>query len=297
MTDKSPRRDELARFLRERRDRLPRADGAGGRRRAPGLRREEVAAGASISTTWYTWLEQGRKVKASPQVLRSLARVLRLSRSEQAYLFQLARPDLDWRNSLGAQGVPSAPLFSLLEGLTPHPAYVVNRYWQVVAWNHPATVLLGNFETDDEWSGSLLARLFLDAEWRQRFVDWPEVSRSAVAQFRLATVAMTPDRVLAALVSSLEAASEAFAACWNSHDIAEPPIWRKSIRHPVAGEMSFDFATLQPGGRDGDFSVSVYTPVDASTADRFMALVKATPDNRKGASGAFRSDEEAGGVP
>ncbi len=149
-------------------------------------------------------------MNASPQVLRSLARVLRLSRSEQAYLFQLARPDLDWRNRLGEQGLPSAPLLSLLEGLAPHPAYIVNRYWQVVAWNHPATVLLGNFETDDEWSGSLIARLFLDPEWRQRFVDWPEVSRSAVAQFRLATVAMTRDPVLAALVSSLEAASEAF---------------------------------------------------------------------------------------
>ncbi|ESX14240.1 helix-turn-helix transcriptional regulator [Mesorhizobium sp. M0179] len=293
MTYGGPRHDELARFLRERRDRLPRIDGANGRRRAPGLRREEVAAEAGISTTWYTWLEQGREVNASPQVLRSLARVLRLSRSEQAYLFQLARPDLDWRNRLGAQGLPSAPLLSLLDGLAPHPAYVVNRYWQVVACNHPAAVLLGDFETDDEWSGSLLARLFLDLEWRQRFVDWPEVSRSAAAQFRLATVAMTRDPVLAALVSSLEAASEAFATCWNSRDIAEPPIWRKSIRHPVAGAMSFDFATLQPGGRDSDFSVSVYTPVDASTARRFAALVAATPDSRKAVPGVFARDAGA----
>lgn len=293
MTYDGPRHDELARFLRERRDRLPRIEGATGRRRAPGLRREEVAAEAGISTTWYTWLEQGREVNASPQVLRSLARVLRLSRSEQAYLFQLARPDLDWRNRLGEHGLPSAPLLSLLEGLAPHPAYIVNRYWQVVAWNHPATVLLGNFETDDEWSGSLIARLFLDLEWRQRFVDWPEVSRSAVAQFRLATVAMTRDPVLAALVSSLEAASEAFAACWTSRDIAEPPIWRKSIRHPVAGAMAFDFATLQPGGRDSDFSVSVYTPVDTSTAEKFTALLRTTPDNRKAASGAFARDASA----
>ncbi|MER9414018.1 helix-turn-helix transcriptional regulator [Mesorhizobium sp. M0589] len=293
MTYDGPRRDELARFLRERRDRLPRIDGANGRRRAPGLRREEVAAEAGISTTWYTWLEQGREVNASPQVLRSLARVLKLSRSEQAYLFQLARPDLDWRNRLGEQGLPSAPLLSLLDGLAPHPAYVVNRYWQVVAWNHPAAVLLGDFETDDAWSGSLLARLFLDLEWRQRFVDWPEVSRSAAAQFRLATVAMTRDPVLATLVSSLEAASEAFATCWNSRDIAEPPIWRKSIRHPVAGAMSFDFATLQPGGRDSDFSVSVYTPVDASTARRFAALVGATPDSRKAVPGVFARDAGA----
>ena len=297
MTDQRARYDELARFLRERRDRLPRLEGANGRRRAPGLRREEVAAEAGISTTWYTWLEQGREVNASPQVLRSLARVLKLSRSEQAYLFQLARPDLDWRNRLGEQGQPSAPLLSLLEGLAPHPTYIVNRYWQVVAWNHPATVLLGNFETDDEWSGSLIARLFLDLEWRQRFVDWPEVSRSAVAQFRLATVAMSRDPVLAALVSSLEAASEDFAACWNSRDIAEPPIWRKSIRHPVAGEMAFDFATLQPGGRDSDFSVSVYTPVDQVTAKRFTALVEETPDNRKAAPGVVAENAGAKAAP
>ncbi|MER9421633.1 helix-turn-helix domain-containing protein [Mesorhizobium sp. M0317] len=138
-----PRHNELARFLRERRDRLPRIDGANGRRRAPGLRREEVAAEAGISTTWYTWLEQGREVNASPQVLRSLARVLKLSRSEQAYLYQLARPDLDWRNRLGEQGLPSAPLLSLLDGLAPHPAYVVNRYWQVVACNHRRRCCLG----------------------------------------------------------------------------------------------------------------------------------------------------------
>ena len=107
-------------------------------------------------------------------------------------------------------------------------------------------------------------------------------------------MATSRDPVLAALVSSLEAASEDFAACWNSRDIAEPPIWRKAIRHPVAGEMSFDFATLQPGGRDSDFSVSVYTPVDASTAKRFMALVGAAPDSRKAVSGVSVRDAEAG---
>jgi len=282
MSDDLTRHDELARFLRDRRDRLQCSDVAGaskGRRRAPGLRREEVAAEAGISTTWYTWLEQGREVNASPQVLRSLARALRLSRSEQAYLFQLARPDLDWQNRLGEQGLPTAPLLNLLEGLAPHPAYIINRYWQIVAWNKPATVLLGSFEADGDWSGSLISRLFLDPDWRQRFVDWPLVSGSAVAQFRLATVTMTRDPVLAALVSSLEAASDEFAACWSNREIAEPPIWRKSIRHPVAGEMDFDFATLQPNGRDGDFSLSVYTPVDRITAEKFKGLVEATPDS------------------
>lgn len=95
------------------------------------------------------------------------------------------------------------------------------------------------------------------------------------------------------MLASLEAASEAFATCWNSRDIAEPPIWRKSIRHPVAGAMSFDFATLQPGGRDSDFSVSLYTPVDASTARRFAALVAATPDSRKAVPGVFARDAGA----
>jgi transcriptional regulator with XRE-family HTH domain len=146
------RRDELAQFLRSRRERLDPADfgiTVGGRRRAVGLRREEIADAAGISTTWYVWLEQGRNVNASAHALRALGRALRLSQSEQTYLFQLARPDLDWRRGLAGHALPTTNLLALIEGLAPHPAYSTNRYRQVVASNKPAQILLGDFSSAD----------------------------------------------------------------------------------------------------------------------------------------------------
>lgn len=276
MITDTTRLDDLAQFLRSRRNRLrPENFGiaAGGRRRAAGLRREEVADAAGISTTWYVWLEQGRDVKASPHALRSLGKALRLSRSEQAYLFQLARPDLDWRNRLGKQEMPTPALLRLLDGLAPHPAYILNRYWQVVACNRPAQFLLGDFAENDEWSGSLIAKLFLDQHWRERFVDWQIIARSAVAQFRLATAAIAGDPVVVSLISLLEAASEKFAEWWNAHELADSQIWQKTIRHPLLGEMCFNFATLRPSGRDGDFFLSVYTPLDETARERFMSIL------------------------
>jgi transcriptional regulator with XRE-family HTH domain len=280
------RRDELAQFLRSRRERLDPADFGirpGGRRRAVGLRREEIADAAGMSTTWYVWLEQGRNVNASAHALRALGKALRLSGSEQTYLFQLARPDLDWRRGAAGNALPSANLLALLEGLSPHPAYVTNRYAQVVASNRPARILLGEFggtdssnTSPDPWAGNLIARLFIDPLWRERFIDWPTVARSAVAQFRLATATMTGDPVLASLIALLTASSDEFAQLWSDRELADPPIWRKTLRHRRVGEMCFDFASLQPSGRDSDFRVSVYTPADKTSRERLARLL--TPD-------------------
>ena len=269
-------RDELAKFLRSRRERLDPADfdiAIGTRRRTAGLRREEVADAAGISTTWYVWLEQGRDVNASAHALRALGKALRLSQSEQTYLFQLARPDLDWRRSRAKPALPSPDLLSLIEGLAPHPAYIVNRYAQVVATNAPAQKLLGDFGGTEPWAGNLVARLFLDPAWRELFVDWHTVASSAVAQFRLATAAMADDPVLASLIALLTASSEEFVRLWANRELADPPIWRKALRHPRAGAMSFDFAVLQPSGRDSDFRVSVYTPADKISRARLARLL------------------------
>lgn len=271
------RRDELARFLRSRRERLdPAAFGItpGGRRRTAGLRREEVAEAAGISATWYVWLEQGRDVNASAHALRALGRALRLSQAEQTYLFRLARPDLDWRDGQVGEAMPAANLLSLIGGLAPHPAYITNRYRQVVATNRPARLLLGAFDSGDPARGSIIGRMFLDPLWREIFVDWKRVARSTVAQFRLATAAMADDPVLASLVALLIASSEEFARWWADRELAEPPIWRKTVRHGLVGNMEFDFAVLQPAGRDSDFAVSLYAPADATSRERMERLAK-----------------------
>ncbi|HVZ30542.1 MAG TPA: helix-turn-helix transcriptional regulator [Asticcacaulis sp.] len=277
MTD-ADRRQDLARFLRSRREVL-RPEDFGltpGRRRTPGLRREEVAQVAGISATWYIWLEQGRDVRASPHALASLARALRLSQAEQTYLMKLARPDLDWRGRL-VKALPSTELQSLLNGLAPHPAYVLNRYWQLVAINTPARRLLGEWAEGDAWAHNLLARLFLDPAWRTLFIDWPEVARSAVAQFRLATAAMREDKVLEALLTELGAANSEFNALWNARDLAEPPVWKKRLRH-ADGERHFYFATFRPEGRDRDFWVSIYTSADAAALSSSTSASPVSPD-------------------
>lgn len=278
MSPTTLRREELARFLRTRRERLdPAALGirTGGRRRTAGLRREEVADAAGISATWYVWLEQGRDVNASAHALRALGRALRLSQSEQTYLFRLARPDLDWRNGpVGAESMPAANLVSLIDGLAPHPAYITNRYRQVVAANRPARLLLGAFDSGDPVRGSVIGRMFLDPLWREIFVDWEIVARSTVAQFRLATASMADDPVLASLVALLTASSEDFARWWADRELAEPPIWRKTVRHGLVGDMAFDFAVLQPHGRDSDFSVCLYAPADTASRERLEQLSK-----------------------
>jgi transcriptional regulator with XRE-family HTH domain len=271
------RRDELARFLRSRRQRLDPASlgiSPGGRRRTAGLRREEVADAAGISATWYVWLEQGRDVNASAHALRALGRALRLSQAEQTYLFRLARPDLDWRNGAIGEALPADHLLSLIDGLAPHPAYITNRYRQAVAANRPARLLLGAFDRGDPVRGSVIGRMFLDPLWREIFVDWQIVARSTVAQFRLASAAMADDPVLASLVALLSSSSEEFARWWADHELAEPPIWRKTVRHGLVGEMAFDFAVLQPHGRDSDFAVSLYAPADATSRERMERLSK-----------------------
>ena len=263
MTDEQ-RREELSNFLVCRRNQLdPRDFGivVNGRRRAPGLRREEVALQAGISATWYVRLEQGRDVRASAHTLDRIAKALRLAQPERAYLMRLARPDLDWKSHSHRAERPSDALLSLLAGLAPHPAYVVDRYWHVVAMNDPATALLGAFHEEDPWSTSLIARIFLDPRWRSLFRDWREVARAAVAQFRLAMSGHGLDPVLRPMIAMLERESPEFAAGWNSHEVAEPPVWRKTLVLPGNAERTFDFAILRPSGADSDFFVSIYTAV------------------------------------
>ncbi len=255
---------QLAQFLANRRKRLKPQDfgiTVKSRRRTLGLRREEVADRAGISTTWYVRLEQGRDVRASTHTLQLIAKALHLSAPEQSYLMRLARPDLEWQSKLADAARPSEALLSLLHGLAPHPAYIVNRYWQVVAVNEPATELLGAFRGEDAWSNNLIARLFLDPSWRHLFVEWDAVARSAVAQFRLSLGAGTDDAVLVPLIATLEQASPDFSDAWNRQEIAEPPVWRKTIRLASGALQAFNFASLKPGGADSDFSVSIYTPV------------------------------------
>jgi transcriptional regulator with XRE-family HTH domain len=215
------RREQLADFLRGRRAAVTPAQAGlpeGGRRRTPGLRREEVAQLAGVGVSWYTWLEQGRDVRPSPQVLDALARALRLDAAEHAHLYNLARVEAP----LPAAGdyPRSAPeeLCALVDALLPHAAYVTNPRADVLAWNRAAAVLLVDFATLPPERRNMLWLLFSD----ERLLDKPameQTARRTLARFRAEHARRIGDPGFAALVEELTTASPLFASWWPAHEV------------------------------------------------------------------------------
>jgi transcriptional regulator with XRE-family HTH domain len=181
-----PRRVELSRFLRSRRARVrPEEVGlsAGGRRRTPGLRREEVALLADVGVSWYTWLEQGRDIHVSEPLLERLARALRLTPTERAHLFELAHGRPAARPVI-SPGTVSGTLQRVIDA-HPFPALVSTRRWDVLAWNEPAVILYGDFGLLPIEQRNGLWSMFMNPERRARMPGWENDARRAVAGFRL----------------------------------------------------------------------------------------------------------------
>jgi PAS domain-containing protein len=285
--DGSSRRRELAQFLRMMREGLDPADAGGAvntRRRTPGWLREEVAFAAGISSTWYMWLEQARPVRASPRALDGLARALKLDSVKRAYMFRLARPDLLAGETAVPRDRPSEALLALVNALSPHPVYVLDIRWDIVAWNDAAAFLLGGFDPDDKWSINLIGRMFTKPDMRMLMMaQWDVLAPSVVGQFRSTTAALIDDPEHRSLVDVLENGNEDFRTMWRSRKLADAPNWLKTFNHPVVGEMTFRYSTLQPVGADHAFRVTIYTPASEAHATRF-AMALGEPDRGAGES-------------
>jgi transcriptional regulator with XRE-family HTH domain len=243
------------------------------RRRARGHLREEVAQIAGISVTWYTWLEQGRFTNPSPAVLEALAGALQLSAAERKHLYRLARPDLDPRVRSALTARLSPPMSSLLDGLSPHPAYAVNGAWDVLAENDAARALFGSFFGSREHEPNVLARLVLDPAWQALFVDHPRIVETAVAQFRATTADRSRDAAVQALVTSLSARSPLFAGLWRRGQVDELPAWRKTLRIGKRA-LHFDYATFHPDSEPDDVRITVYTPADELARAAALRLLR-----------------------
>ena len=208
-------RQELAEFLRGRRE-ATRPDQVGlpaGRgRRTPGLRREEVAMLAGVSLTWYTWLEQGRRINASRDVLVAIGRALRLDDAGLEHLLSLAEP-----GTAGVVDVPATPptaLERLLDALMPAPAYVLGPRWEFLAWNGAQERLYPRLPSLEPPRRNLLWVLFADPFTRELIVDWDIHARQALAEFRSATSAVRHDPAMIDLVEMLRRESEDFDRWW-----------------------------------------------------------------------------------
>ncbi|RJO73714.1 XRE family transcriptional regulator [Nocardia panacis] len=242
------RRAELGEFLRSRRARLrPEELGLpsyGGRRRVPGLRREELAQLAGVSVDHYVRLEQGRTLHFSEAVLDAVARALRLDDVERQHFYRLARPWPDSGRSEEPQQV-RAGLQRLLDSVGDVPAYIVGRNTDVLAWNRLAAALITDFGALPPAQRNLARLVFLDEGMRNLYADWPQKARDVAAYLRLDAGRHPDDPATTALLDELSAHSAAFRTTWGEHRLQDKTHGRYIYRHPVVGEVDLGFETLR----------------------------------------------------
>ncbi|MER9935488.1 MULTISPECIES: helix-turn-helix transcriptional regulator [unclassified Mesorhizobium] len=264
----------LAAFLKDRRTRLdPASFGFSGRRRTPGLRREEVAQRANISPTWYTWLEQGRGGAPSADVLNRIAKGLLLTEAEREHLFMLGLGRPPEVRYTGAEGV-SPRLQRLIDTLDASPAIVRTATWDVVAWNRAARVVLTDYSALPEGERNILRFMFLSPHIRARQHDWQNLARFVVGSFRADAARAGAVSEVRELVDELCSASPEFAALWRANDVLSHGDGTKRLKHPELGDIELEYSGFAVDGRP-DLSLTVYNPVDSAVADRIRALALA----------------------
>jgi transcriptional regulator with XRE-family HTH domain len=275
------RRAELAAFLRSRRERItPEQAGLapGQRRRTPGLRREEVAQLSGVGVTWYTWLEQGRQINASPQVLTAVARTLKLDQVELEHLFRLADlPDaVPAGGSTACEQLPP-DVQRILDGLVPIPASVVNERFDLLAWNAAYAALWPALIGAAPGERNTLWQVFTLPDCCNTYVNREEQLARLVAQLRGAYGRHVGEPAWTSFVRRLRAVSPAFAQLWDEHDVAGQTSYLKIFRHPSFSRLVLTTTSLAvmevPGTR-----VIVYTPADQPTRDAIGCLLAGDGD-------------------
>ncbi|HKD74956.1 MAG TPA: helix-turn-helix transcriptional regulator [Ktedonobacterales bacterium] len=245
--DERQRRQTLGAFLRTRRARLQPADVGlrdGNRRRTPGLRREEVAELANIGVSWYTLLEQGHDVHPSQSVLANLAQALRLTSAETHHLYLLAgqEPSAHMPPE-DAQVTPA--LQRVVDALSPHPAFLIGRRWDALAWNHIANLFFHFDEPCPPHSLNVIWRYFQRRGVREADRDWQQQARNLVAQFRADYARYPGDPAFQELIDDLQRASVEFHQWWEQHDVRGLPDGPRTMQHPTLGLLEFDHVTFQ----------------------------------------------------
>lgn len=267
------RAQELADLLRSRRGRLQPADVGlppGTRRRTRGLRREEVAQLAAISTTYYTFLEQGRDVHPSRQVLDALAQALRFAPAERAHLHELAHGHVTTdRHHPGEVLAPAVA--ALVERLDPYPTYVTGRRFDVLAANLAARALWTDWPALPQQERNMLWWMFTDPAARTILVEWEVEASALLARFRAAADRHPDDPEFAALIGRLQVASAEARAWWARHDIVALSSGTKRLRHPVLGDLELQHVVLQLAD-DPEQKLVTFT-ADATHQQRIAQLI------------------------
>lgn len=269
-----PNENLLGTYLRDRRMKLdPVALGfPPGRRRTPGLRREEVAQRANISPTWYTWLEQGRGGAPSADVLDRISQALMLTDVEREHLFLLGLGRPPVARYQEKDGV-TPRLQRVLDALDPSPALIRTATWNVLAWNRAATVMLGDYGALPPHQRNVLRTIFLDPRARAVQYDWESVARHVIGAFRVDAARAGAATEVEPLVDELSRLSPEFRAMWRDNVVREVHGEAiKRIRHPVLGPLAFEYSTFSVDGRT-DLSMCVYNPATPADAEKIASQI------------------------
>ncbi|MDO5668020.1 MAG: helix-turn-helix transcriptional regulator [Alcaligenaceae bacterium] len=242
----SLKQKELGDFLRQARAKVtPGMAGLPdyGRRRTPGLRREEVAQLSGISVTWYTWIEQGRDLKVSAEVWSALADALHLNQVERAYLFQLAQQNDPDREKASAGSLPLALANSVHHINT--PAYILDRYWNILYFNQQLDDLFGNWPSQQGGYANLLRFIFIAPAAREIIVNWEERARRSVAELRADIASYMEESEVREFLDEFIATSEEFAQLWGHRAVEAREGGSRSFNHPVQGYLEFEQLTFR----------------------------------------------------
>jgi transcriptional regulator with XRE-family HTH domain len=273
------RRTELGAFLRAQRARLTPADvglpatTGPGRRRTPGLRREEVAQLSGVGVTWYTWLEQGRDISASIQVIDALARALLLTPDAHRHLRELASLPPPEPQAPAGDLMPRLRL--LVDAAAPSPASVYDRHFDYLAWNEPYVRVRHDPGTLPPNRRNMLWMMFTDPGNRARLVDWEEAARAVLSQFRAAVGRHPDDPRFAELVAALTEASPQFRDWWAEYPIRYFRPARIAIRHPRAGLIGLEMFQLRLADQP-DLVMVIQVPASPTYLARVESLLPGT---------------------
>ncbi|SNS91475.1 PAS domain-containing protein [Anaerovirgula multivorans] len=273
-TNEKHRYKELADFLKTRRAKiLPSQVGLSSamRRRTPGLRREEVAQLAGIGITWYTWLEQGRTIHVSTQVIESLSKVLLLDKQERIHLYRLANQPLP-TDIPGYQGTVSPILQHVLDSLIFCPSLVTDQRWNVIAWNKAACLIFGDFTEMNVLERNIVWAMFTDNKYKQLFVDWNLHAKDLLGRFRSTCGQYIEDFWLTQFIDDLKMQSTEFNLWWPLHEIQSNGEKSKQLNHPIAGILDFEVSNFDVSDNSG-LKLIVHTPLsgtDTATKMKFL---------------------------
>lgn len=242
------------------------------RRRTPGLRREEVAQLAGIGLTWYTWLEQGRAIRVSAQVLESLSKVLLLDKQERIHLYLLANQP-HFRQIYQDTETVSPILQHVLDSLLFCPSLVTDQRWNVIAWNKAACAIFGDFDEMNARERNIVWAMFTDDKYKQLFVNWELHAKGLLGRFRSTCGQYIEDSWLAQFIDDLKKQSTEFNLWWPLHEIQSNGEKCKQLHHPIGGILDFEISNFDVSDNSG-LKMIVHVPVaETDTATKMKSLL------------------------